>query len=73
MAGVSTNGDGTTFVGTWRLHYRRPRRRSSSAVFSPRIPMRRDVYIENDSGGFSMVAADAVDAIIEDAREDDFR
>jgi hypothetical protein len=35
--------------------------------------MRRDVYIENDSGGFSVLAADAVDAIIEDAREDDFR
>lgn len=34
-------------------------------------PMRRDVYIENDSGGFSVVAADTVDAIIEDARSDD--
>jgi hypothetical protein len=35
--------------------------------------MRRDVYIENDSGGFSVLAADAVDAIIEDARSDDVR
>lgn len=35
--------------------------------------MRRDVYIENDSGGFSVVAADAVDAIIEDQRSDDMR
>ena len=35
--------------------------------------MRRDVYIENDSGGFSVLAADAVDAIIEDARSDDLR
>jgi hypothetical protein len=35
--------------------------------------MRRDVYIENDSGGFSVLAADAVDAIIEDQREDDFK
>jgi len=34
--------------------------------------MRRDVYIENDSGGFSVVAADAVDAIIADGRNDDF-
>ena len=33
--------------------------------------MRRDVYIENDSGGFSVVAADAVDAIIADQRTDD--
>jgi hypothetical protein len=37
------------------------------------MPMRRDVYIENDSGGFSVVAADAVDAIIEDHRNDDAR
>ena len=35
--------------------------------------MRRDVYIENDSGGFSVVAVDAVDAIIADARGDDLR
>ncbi|HEU4389281.1 MAG TPA: hypothetical protein VFV34_15870, partial [Blastocatellia bacterium] len=35
--------------------------------------MRRDVYIQNDSGGFSVVAADAVDAIIEDGRSDDLR
>jgi len=35
--------------------------------------MRRDVYIENDSGGFSVIAADAVDAIIADARADDLR
>ena len=35
--------------------------------------MRRDVYIENDSGGFSVLAADAVDDIIADARSDDFR
>jgi hypothetical protein len=35
--------------------------------------MRRDVFIENDSGGFSVVAVDAVDAIIADARGDDLR
>ena len=35
--------------------------------------MRRDVYIENDSGAFSVVAADAVDAIIEDQRDDDLK
>ena len=35
--------------------------------------MRRDVYIENDSGGFSVIAHDALDAIIEDQRKDDFR
>ena len=35
--------------------------------------MRRDVYIENDSGGFSVLAADAVDAIIEDQRSDDLQ
>ena len=35
--------------------------------------MRRDVYIENDSGGFSVIAHDALDAIIEDQRSDDFR
>jgi len=34
--------------------------------------MRRDVYIENDSGGFSVLAADTVDDIIEDARDNDF-
>ena len=35
--------------------------------------MRRDVFIDNDSGGFSVLAADAVDAIIEDERSDDLR
>ena len=35
--------------------------------------MRRDVYIENDSGGLSVVAGDAVDAIVADARADDFK
>ena len=35
--------------------------------------MRRDVYIENDSGGFSVLAADAVEAIIADQRSDDFQ
>jgi len=35
--------------------------------------MRRDVYIENDSGGFSVLAADAVEAIIDDQRSDDFQ
>jgi hypothetical protein len=35
--------------------------------------MRRDVFIANDSGGFSVVAADAVDDIIADARSDDMR
>ena len=35
--------------------------------------MRRDVFIDNDSGGFSVLAADAVDAIIEDDRSDDLR
>lgn len=35
--------------------------------------MRRDVYIANDSGGFSVLAADAVDAIIDDARTHDLR
>jgi hypothetical protein len=33
--------------------------------------MRRDVYIVNDGGSFSVVAADAVGRIIEDGREDD--
>jgi hypothetical protein len=33
--------------------------------------MRRDVYIENDSGGLSVIAGDAVDAIIADQRSDD--
>ena len=33
--------------------------------------MRRDVYIDNDSGGFSVIAAEAADAIIEDDRSDD--
>jgi hypothetical protein len=35
--------------------------------------MRRDVFIQNDSGGFSVLAADAVDAMIEDGRTDDMR
>src|SRR5262245_25039498 len=35
--------------------------------------MRRDVFIQNDSGGFSIVAADAIDAIIDDGRADDLR
>jgi hypothetical protein len=34
--------------------------------------MRRDVYIQNDSGGFSVIAHDALDAIIEDQRDNDF-
>jgi hypothetical protein len=33
--------------------------------------MRRDVYIDNDSGGFSVIAAEAADAIIADDRNDD--
>ena len=33
--------------------------------------MRRDVFIENDSGALSVVAADALDAIIDDGRSDD--
>ena len=33
--------------------------------------MRRDVYIENDSGGLSVIAAAAADAIIADERSDD--
>lgn len=35
--------------------------------------MRRDVFIANDSGGFSVVAAEALDAIIADGRTDDER
>src|SRR5262245_19960805 len=35
--------------------------------------MRRDVFIENDSGGLSILASDAVDAIIEDGRGDDLQ
>jgi hypothetical protein len=35
--------------------------------------MRRDVFIQNDSGGFSVLAASAVDEIIEDSREDDLQ
>ena len=35
--------------------------------------MRRDVFITNDSGGLSVIAADAVDAIIQDARTGDLR
>ncbi|MGH7467798.1 MAG: hypothetical protein ACRENP_07380 [Longimicrobiales bacterium] len=33
--------------------------------------MRRDAYIQNDSGGFSVVSGTAVDAIVEDSRSDD--
>jgi hypothetical protein len=33
--------------------------------------MRRDFFIENDSGGFSVIAGDALDAVIEDQRSDD--
>lgn len=33
--------------------------------------MRRDAYIQNDSGGFSILAASAADAIIEDGRSND--
>ncbi len=33
--------------------------------------MRRDVFIDNDSGALSVVAADALDAIIDDGRSDD--
>src|SRR5215217_4039710 len=50
-----------------------PDRDSLPWQFSLRGRMRRDVFIENDSGGFSVLAADAVDAIIEDQRSDDFR
>jgi hypothetical protein len=35
--------------------------------------MRRDVFITNDSGGLGVIAAEAVDAIIQDARTDDLR
>ena len=35
--------------------------------------MRRDVFIDNDSGGFSVIAGDAVDPIIEDQRSDDMQ
>jgi hypothetical protein len=35
--------------------------------------MRRDVFIVNDSGGLSVIAADAADAIIKDARKNDLR
>lgn len=35
--------------------------------------MRRDVYIENDSGGLSVIAAAAAGAIIDDGRADDMR
>jgi hypothetical protein len=34
--------------------------------------MRRDVFIQNDSGALTVVAADAVDTIIADQRSDDF-
>src|SRR5262249_22721249 len=33
--------------------------------------MRRDFFIANDSGGFSVIAGDALDAIIDDGRSDD--
>ena len=33
--------------------------------------MRRDVFISNDSGALSVIAADAIDAIIADGRSDD--
>jgi hypothetical protein len=33
--------------------------------------MRRDVFIDNDSGALSVVAADALDAIVNDGRSDD--
>ena len=36
-------------------------------------PVRRDIFIENDSGGLSVIAAAAADAIIEDGRENDLR
>jgi hypothetical protein len=35
--------------------------------------MRRDVFIQNDSGGFSVLAADAATDIIADGRADDMR
>ena len=35
--------------------------------------MRRDVFIDNDSGALSVIAHDALDAIIADQRGDDFR
>lgn len=35
--------------------------------------MRKDVFIHNDSGGFSVIAGDAIDAIIEDQRSDDMK
>jgi hypothetical protein len=35
--------------------------------------MRRDVFIENDSGGLSVIAAGAADEIIEDGRENDLQ
>jgi hypothetical protein len=35
--------------------------------------MRKDVFIDNDSGGFSVIAGDAVDAIIDDQRSDDMQ
>ena len=35
--------------------------------------MRRDAFVQNDSGGFSIMSGDAVDDIIEDARSDDER
>jgi len=35
--------------------------------------MRRDVFISNDSGGLSVAACDAIDAIIDDGRSDDLR
>ena len=35
--------------------------------------MRRDIFIENDSGGLSVIAAAAADAIIGDQRENDLQ
>jgi hypothetical protein len=35
--------------------------------------MRRDAFLANDSGGLSIVAGDAVDAVIEDGRQSDAR
>src|SRR5262245_8956572 len=52
----------------------RQRRPASSFASSERKNrMRRDVFIANDSGGLSVIAADAADAIIQDARANDLR
>jgi hypothetical protein len=45
--------------------------RSEERPITPDV--RRDVYIQNDSGGFSVLAADAADDIITDGRTDDMR